>query len=261
MEMSTVALSNSDRVEGALKLSFCRCVFTHSNSSPPSSSSTTKFFFRKKSYSKKLTGRKRVSNMADSEVKVATSDSTAGKMIFQPILEDGVFRFDCSENDRDAVFPSLSFINSKSRDVPIMSNKAPLYIPSFVCRLGQQIVKLELPAGTSFYGTGEVSGQLERTGKRVFTWNTDAWGYGPETTSLYQSHPWVLTVLPNGEALGILADTTKRCEIDLRMGCRIQFIAAFSFPVITFGPFPSPTDVWYLYLMQLELFLCLQSGH
>ncbi|MBA0585828.1 hypothetical protein Gorai_016590 [Gossypium raimondii] len=181
--------------------------------------------------------------MTDSEVKAATSDSTAGKMIFQPILEDGVFRFDCSANDREAVYPSLSFINNKSRDVPVMSNKTPSYIPSFECRLGQQIVKLEFPAGTSFYGTGEVSGQLERTGKRVFTWNTDAWGYGPETTSLYQSHPWVLAVLPNGEALGILADTTRRCEIDLRTECRIQFISLPSFPVITFGPFSSPTAV------------------
>ncbi|KAK9192798.1 hypothetical protein WN944_003491 [Citrus x changshan-huyou] len=40
------------------------------------------------------------------------------------------------------------------------------------------------PAGTSLYGTGEVSGQLERTGKRIFTWNTDSWGYGTGTTSL-----------------------------------------------------------------------------
>ncbi|KAL4308195.1 hypothetical protein GQ457_01G023780 [Hibiscus cannabinus] len=243
MEMSTVGLGSSVvRGGGALKLAFCRYLFTHSNSSP-SSSSPTKFFFRKKSYSKKLTRRRLTSNMADSEVKVATSDSTARKMIFQPILEDGVFRFDCSANDKDAAFPSVSFINSKSRDAPIVSNKAPLHIPYFECRLGQQIVKLELPVGTSFYGTGEVSGQLERTGKRVFTWNTDAWGYGPETTSLYQSHPWVLAVLPNGEALGVLADTTRRCEIDLRTGCRIQFTAVSSFPVITFGPFPSPTDV------------------
>ncbi|KAK6233340.1 hypothetical protein QUC31_005746 [Theobroma cacao] len=184
-----------------------------------------------------------MSKMANSEVKEAASDSTAGKMIFEPILEDGVFRFDCSANDRDAAYPSLSFMNSNDRDVPIMSNKVPLYIPSFECLLGQQLVKLELPVGTSFYGTGEVSGQLERTGKRVFTWNTDAWGYGPGTTSLYQSHPWVLAVLPNGEALGILVDTTRRCEIDLRIKCRIQFNAPASFPVITFGPFPSPSAV------------------
>lgn len=100
-----------------------------------------------------------------------------------------------------------------------------------------ELYLIQLPAGTSFYGTGEVSGQLERTGKtvsfiscdmgkyispfsnlwfwffQVFTWNTDAWGYGPGTTSLYQSHPWVLAVLPNGEAFGILADTTRRCEV------------------------------------------------
>ncbi|CAL2258364.1 unnamed protein product [Prunus armeniaca] len=76
----------------------------------------------------------------------------------------------------------------------------------------EPVIEDGLPVGTSLYGTGEVSRQLERTGKRVFTWNTDAWGYGSGTTSLYQSHPWVLAVLPTGEALGILADTTRRCE-------------------------------------------------
>ncbi|KAF2308927.1 hypothetical protein GH714_024453 [Hevea brasiliensis] len=157
-------------------------------------------------------------------------------MIFEPILEDGVFRFDCS-------YPSLSFINTKDRDTPIISHPVPLYIPTFECVLGKQIVKLELPNGTSFYGTGEVSGPLERTGKRVFTWNTDSYGYGPETMPLYQSHPWVLAILPNGEALGVLADTTQRCEIDLRKESIIQFIASASYPVITFGPFASPTVV------------------
>ncbi|GAY61521.1 hypothetical protein CUMW_210600, partial [Citrus unshiu] len=104
----------------------------------------------------------------------------------------------------------------------------------------------KFPAGTSLYGTGEVSGQLERTGKRIFTWNTDSWGYGTGTTSLYQSHPWVLAVLPSGEALGVLADTTRRCEgflIDLGKESTIQFIAPSSYPVITFGPFTSPTAV------------------
>ncbi|KAE8705403.1 Leucine-rich repeat protein kinase family protein [Hibiscus syriacus] len=85
-------------------------------------------------------------------------------------------------------------VENEKGNVPILSNKAPLYIPSFECRLGHQIVKLEcifllelslfscslylltdlvdlllvkLPAVTSFYRTGEVSGQLERTGKPV----------------------------------------------------------------------------------------------
>ena len=108
------------------------------------STSILSLAFRKKRYSKKLTWRRLMSKMTDSEVKAATSDSTVGKMIFESILEDGVFRFDCSTNDRDAAYPSLSFKNTNNRDVPIMSNKFPLYIPSFECLLGQQIVKLEV---------------------------------------------------------------------------------------------------------------------
>ncbi|XP_058777569.1 uncharacterized protein LOC131651863 isoform X2 [Vicia villosa] len=181
----------------------------------------------------------------EGQVSSGSSDVRSGNMIFEPILDDGVFRFDCSADDRDAAYPSISFLNSKDRDTPITSktHKLPSYIPTFECLLEQQVVQLELPIGTSLYGTGEVGGQLERTGKRVFTWNTDAWGYGPDTASLYQSHPWVLAVLPNGEALGILADTTRRCEIDLRKESIVRFIAPSSYPVITFGPFASPTDV------------------
>ncbi|XP_057786663.1 uncharacterized protein LOC131004082 [Salvia miltiorrhiza] len=167
-----------------------------------------------------------------------------GKMVFEPILEQGVFRFDCSADDRNAAFPSISFENPLVRDTPIMNvHKIPTYIPTFECVMGQQVVNVEFPPGTSFYGTGEVSGQLERTGKRIFTWNTDAWGYGAGTTSLYQSHPWVLVVLPDGEALGVLADTTRRCEIDLGKGSNVKFVSSASYPVITFGPFASPTDV------------------
>ncbi|XP_024993632.1 uncharacterized protein LOC112527307 isoform X1 [Cynara cardunculus var. scolymus] len=171
-------------------------------------------------------------------------DVNFGKMVFEPILEEGVFRFDCSADDRSAAFPSLSFVNPKVRDATVMSDhKVPSYIPTSQYLAEQQIVYFELPAGTSFYGTGEVGGELERTGKRIFTWNTDAWGYGSGTTSLYQSHPWVLAILPNGEALGILADTTKRSEIDLREESIAKLTAQSPFPVVTFGPFGSATDV------------------
>lgn len=170
--------------------------------------------------------------------------TSMGKMVFEPILEEGVFRFDCSADDRNAAFPSLSFLNPKIRDTTVMSDhKVPSFIPSSKYLAEQQVVYFELPAGTSFYGTGEVSGELERTGKRIFTWNTDAWGYGPGTTSLYQSHPWVLAILPNGEAFGILADTTKRCEVDLRKESTAKLTAQSPFPVVTFGPFASATDV------------------
>ncbi|CAE5968902.1 unnamed protein product [Arabidopsis arenosa] len=173
-----------------------------------------------------------------------TVEMASKDMIFEPILEHGVFRFDCSVEHRKAAFPSVSFKNSKDREVPIVSHSVPAYIPTCDCLQDQQqVVTFEFSPGTSFYGTGEVSGQLERTGKRVFTWNTDAWGYGSGTTSLYQSHPWVLVVLPTGETLGVLADTTRKCEIDLRNEGIIRIISPTSYPIITFGPFSSPTAV------------------
>ncbi|XP_022867672.1 uncharacterized protein LOC111387347 [Olea europaea var. sylvestris] len=198
---------------------------------------------RKNWVKKRLIGeRLAVSKMAGYEGMATSSEVKSGKMIFEPILEEGVFRFDCSADDRNTAFPSISFKNSKERETPIMNvHKIPTYNPTFECFMGQQIVNIEFPSGTSFYGTGEVSGQLERTGKRIFTWNTGSYGTG--TTPLYQSHPWVLAVLPDGEALGVLADTTQRCEVDLRRESNIKIIAPLSYPLITFGPFASPTDV------------------
>ncbi|XP_057872390.2 uncharacterized protein LOC131078661 isoform X2 [Cryptomeria japonica] len=167
------------------------------------------------------------------------------KMVFMPILEEGVYRFDCDGDASKEAFPSISFLNPRARDalLEVSLHKVPDYIPFCECEHGQQVVTLELPHGSSLYGTGEVSGSLERAGKRVFTWNTDAWGYGDSTTSLYQSHPWVLAVFPSGESYGILADTTRRCEVDLRIESTIKFSAPSFYPVITFGPLPSPAAV------------------
>lgn len=69
----------------------------------------------------------------------------SGKMVFEPILEEGVFRFDCSVDDRNAAFPSISFENAEVRDTPILNvDKVPTYIPTFECEMGQQIVNIEV---------------------------------------------------------------------------------------------------------------------
>ncbi len=95
---------------------------------------------------------------------------------------------------------------------------------------GKHRAIIDITPGTSLYGTGEVGGPLLRNGRTITTWNTDAFGYKPETPSLYQSHPWVLAVRPDGTAFGVLADTTWRCEINLENG--IQFTAEGNpFPV------------------------------
>lgn len=73
------------------------------------------------------------------------AEARSGKMVFEPILEEGVFRFDCSEDDRNAAFPSISFENAKLRDTPMLNvHKLPTYIPTFECVMGQQIVNLEV---------------------------------------------------------------------------------------------------------------------
>jgi len=84
-----------------------------------------------------------------------------------------------------------------------------------------------LPAGTSFYGTGEVPGPLERTGRQVTLWNTDSFEYDERNTQLYQSHPWVLCLRPDGSAVGWLADTPRRGTIRTRGGKAPQVELAF----------------------------------
>ncbi len=76
--------------------------------------------------------------------------------------------------------------------------------------------------GTSLYGTGEIAGPLLRNGRKSICWNTDAYAYKEETPSLYQSHPWVLAVRPDGTAFGVLADTTYKCLIDLTTGIKFE---------------------------------------
>ncbi|MEO5989801.1 MAG: TIM-barrel domain-containing protein [Candidatus Eisenbacteria bacterium] len=95
-------------------------------------------------------------------------------------------------------------------------------VPEFASEQGGRVVRVRTERGTSLYGTGEVGGSLERTGKRVTCWNTDAYGYDSNTDALYQSHPWVLAVRADGSSYGVLADTPSRVVIDLSRGIEFR---------------------------------------
>lgn len=82
--------------------------------------------------------------MAENELGKVTDDPTSSQMVYQPILEKGVFRFDCCGNDRSIAFPSLSFVDPKMRDTPIMGHEKPKYIPAFERLHGQQIVTIQV---------------------------------------------------------------------------------------------------------------------
>jgi alpha-glucosidase len=73
---------------------------------------------------------------------------------------------------------------------------------------------IDAPAGTSFYGTGEVTGPLLRNNTTIGLWNQDNFNYKLENGArLYQSHPWVLGVRPDGSAFGVLFDTTWKARL------------------------------------------------
>ncbi|GJP34984.1 hypothetical protein CLOM_g19456 [Closterium sp. NIES-68] len=184
------------------------------------------------------------------------SSSSSGRVAVTPIVAEGIFRLDADEGSRKAAFPSLSFADPSAREQRLGgggSGNEELSIEDvlagvavtveFSSRNDQQVVTIQLPEGSSFYGTGEVGGPLERSKKRIFTWNTDCWGFNGSTPSLYMSHPWVFALLPDGRCLGFLADTTRRCEVDLRGAPTLRFTASAPFPLILFGPTSSPTHL------------------
>ena len=81
---------------------------------------------------------------------------------------------------------------------------------------GKNSVKINYGANIDLYGNGEVTGDLRRNNTDVALWNTDNYEYKKfDGKQLYQSHPWILGVRPDGSAFGILADNTWKQEFKL----------------------------------------------
>ncbi len=157
------------------------------------------------------------------------------------LISTGIARFFAPGARPADALPSFALKNPAKRtgDLPA----AWVVLPAFAQAAdGRQMATVAAPAGTSFYGTGEVAGPLLRNGRQVTLWNTDAFGYTVEKNpSLYQSHPWVLAVRPNGTAFGVLADTTWRT--DIKTDGAITFTAEGpAFPVIVIDR-ASPQEV------------------
>jgi alpha-glucosidase len=126
-------------------------------------------------------------------------------------LSEHSVRFFADVPARENAHPSYALLDSV---VGSRTNTPDGTQPRFSEAAGRHIATISIPLGTSLYGTGEVAGPLLRNGRVIECWNTDAYGYGLDAKSLYQSHPWVLAVHPDGSAMGLLADTTYRCEVD-----------------------------------------------
>lgn len=114
--------------------------------------------------------------------------------------------------------------------------------PLFGVADNKKYAYFNIPAETDLYGTGEVTGSLMRNGYKIVLFNKDNYGYG-KPDQLYQSHPWVLGLRPDGTAFGIIFDTPWQAELDLRAGILFTIPdKAPAFPVIVIEG-DNPQDV------------------
>ena len=83
-------------------------------------------------------------------------------------------------------------------------------VPEFAPYGDRALVRVLAARGTSRYGLGEVCGPLVHDNRKVVGWTRDAFAYDDRSANLYQSHPWVLCVRPDGSAFGVVVETTWR---------------------------------------------------
>lgn len=107
------------------------------------------------------------------------------------------------------------------RDTPTFTSSGPEFRAT-----------LTVSTDVDLYGGGEVTGPLRRNGTTTRLWNTDNFGYLKDNGKrLYQSHPWIMGVRPDGSAFGVIFDSTWKAE--LTCGETITFTARGpAFPVV-----------------------------
>lgn len=106
------------------------------------------------------------------------------------------------------------------KDTPKSIGKVPSswkLHPEFGLSQGKRYAYINISPEVDLYGTGEVTGSLLRNGKKIVLYNKDNGGYH-RRDQLYQSHPWVMGVRPDGSTFGVIFDSTWKAELDLREG-------------------------------------------
>jgi len=154
------------------------------------------------------------------------------------MLADRIARFIPAEIDPATLPRSFALVEPLPARGPVPASWR--LVPRFQKTSDTFVATVSVEPDTSLYGTGEVAGPLLRNGFVTECWakqpfrieddGTPVPNYDTRSKSLYQAHPWVLAVRPDGSAFGLLADTTYRLEIDLREGIRLS--CAQPFPVI-----------------------------
>lgn len=154
------------------------------------------------------------------------------------LLTDGIARFVPPGVDTTRLPRSFALVQPMPPRDPVPGTWR--VTPRFEGSAEVWTARIETDVGTSLYGTGEVAGPLLRNGFVTEAWATQPFriepdgapvpNYDDRSKSLYQAHPWVLAVRPDGSAFGVMADTTYRLGIDLRDGILLE--CGSPFPVI-----------------------------
>lgn len=133
------------------------------------------------------------------------------KMEKEVIVGDGIAKF-VPKGFNLSQMPSFA-LKAEPQEKGMLPSNWQLY-PIVKKKKGHASAYLDVPQGTSLYGGGEVTGPLLRNGQSIKLWNTDSGAYSVDNGKrLYQSHPWVMGVRPDGTSFGILFDTPYKAEL------------------------------------------------
>lgn len=133
------------------------------------------------------------------------------KMEKEVIVGDGIAKF-VPKGFNLRQMPSFA-LKAEPQEKGMLPSNWQLY-PIVEKKKGHASAYLDVPQGTSLYGGGEVTGPLLRNGQSIKLWNTDSGAYSVDNGKrLYQSHPWVMGVRPDGTSFGILFDTPYKAEL------------------------------------------------
>ncbi len=117
----------------------------------------------------------------------------------------------------EALPPSFSLVKSPKICAPVPEGWR--VTPVFSASAQRFRARVETDAAVDLYGGGEVAGPLRRNGTSIKLWNTDNYLYNKDQAKrLYQSHPWIMGVRPDGTAFGVIFDSTWKAELDCAGG-------------------------------------------
>lgn len=133
------------------------------------------------------------------------------KMKKEVMVGEGIAKF-VPQDFNLKQMPSFA-LKAEPQEKGMLPSNWRLY-PVMKKKKGHASAYLDVPQGTSLYGGGEVTGPLLRNGQSIKLWNTDSGAYSVDNGKrLYQSHPWVMGVRPDGTSFGILFDTPYKAEL------------------------------------------------